>query len=211
MEPRRSSGNVSTRERILALAEASVLEKGFAATSIEELISGAGITKSGFFYHFRDKGALAKCLLQRYLDREEAILDEIIARSEALHEDPLHSFLIALKMFAELMQDLPKTHPGCLVASFCYQENLFSAEVRELNRAGVLRWRRKFRGQIAKIAERYPPRLDVDLDALADMLSAVVDGGIIMSKVVQDKDVLPKQVLLFREFVRAIFSEPRAS
>jgi AcrR family transcriptional regulator len=44
-----------TRERILELAEAAVLEKGFAATSIDELITGASITKSGFFYHFKDK------------------------------------------------------------------------------------------------------------------------------------------------------------
>src|SRR6185437_16630035 len=34
-----------TRERMLDAAEASVLEKGFAATSIEELIAAVGITK----------------------------------------------------------------------------------------------------------------------------------------------------------------------
>ncbi len=209
MDQRLSTTNPSKRERILALAEVSVLEKGFAATSIEELIAGAGITKSGFFYHFRDKGELAKVLLQRYLDKEEAILDELTARADALHEDPLHSFLIALKMFAELMQDLPETHPGCLVASYCYQENLFNSDVRELNRSGVLRWRRRFRDRLDLIAARYPPRRDVDLDALADMLSAVVDGGIIISKVLGDKEVLPKQVLLFREFVRSIFLEPQ--
>jgi hypothetical protein len=103
------------------------------------------------------------------------------------------------------MQDLPETHPGCLIASYCYQENLFDADVRELNRAGVLRWRRRFRDRLDLIVARYPPRCDVDLDALADMLSAVVDGGIIISKVLRDKTVLPKQVMLFREFVRAIF------
>ena len=43
-----------TRERILELAEAAVLAKGFASTSIEELIAAAGISKSGFFYHFKD-------------------------------------------------------------------------------------------------------------------------------------------------------------
>ena len=37
------------------------------------------------------------------------------------------------------------------------------------------------------------------------MVSALVDGGIILSKVVRDKDVLPKQVVLYRDFVRAIF------
>ena len=45
----------ATRERILDVAEASVLAKGFGATSIEELIAEAGITKSGFFYHFHTR------------------------------------------------------------------------------------------------------------------------------------------------------------
>ena len=53
-----------TREQLLDAAETSVLEKGFGATSIEELIAAVGITKSGFFYHFPDKGKLAKALLQ---------------------------------------------------------------------------------------------------------------------------------------------------
>ena len=52
-----------TRERLLALAEAGVLEKGFAATSIDELISAAGITKSEFFYRFPDKDVLPKQIM----------------------------------------------------------------------------------------------------------------------------------------------------
>ena len=194
-----------TRGRILDVAESAVLEKGFAATSIEELIVAVGITKSGFFYHFRDKGELAKALLQRYLDREEVIFDDLFGRADELHEDPLHGFLIGLKMLAEMMADLPTGHPGCLVASYCYQENLFNREVRELNTAGVLRWRRRFRARFDRIAARYPPKVDVDLDALADMLSVVADGGIIIGKVVHEKEALSKQIMLYREFVRAIF------
>ena len=37
-----------------------MLAKGFGATSIEEVIAEAGLTKSGFFYHFKDKNALAR-------------------------------------------------------------------------------------------------------------------------------------------------------
>ena len=55
--PRKGS---DTRERILEVAQAAVLEKGFAATSIEEVIAAVGITKSGFFYHFKDKNELAR-------------------------------------------------------------------------------------------------------------------------------------------------------
>ena len=194
-----------TRERLLALAEAGVLEKGFAATSIDELISAAGNTTSGFFYHFPDKGELAKALLQRYLDQEEEILDDLFARADELCEDPLHGFLVALKLLAEMMAELPETHPGCLVAAFCYQEQLFNRDVRELNREGMLGWRRRMRERLDLIAERYPPRIAVDLDAMADMVSALVDGGIVVSKVVRDKEILPQQIMLYRDFVRAVF------
>src|SRR5688572_27759899 len=102
-----------TRERLLALAERAVLAKGFAATSIEELIVAAGITKSGFFYHFKDKGELAKALLLRYLAQDKALLDDLFARADELNEDPLHGFLVGLKLFAEMMADLPEAHPGC--------------------------------------------------------------------------------------------------
>ena len=166
-----------TRERILDAAEAAVLVKGFAATSIEELIAAVGITKSGIFYHFKDKGELAKALLVRYVERENALFDELFARADSLNEDPLHGFLVGLKMLSELMADLPNGHPGCLVASFCYQDRLFDKEVRDLNEAAVLGWRKRFRARLDLIAARYPPRIKVDLDDVADMLSVMADGG----------------------------------
>jgi hypothetical protein len=103
------------------------------------------------------------------------------------------------------MGDLPNGHPGCLVASICYQDRLFDRDVRELNAAAVLNWRKRFRGRLDRIAARYPPRLEVDLDDLADMLSAVADGGIILSKVLKDREAMPRQIMLYRDFVRAVF------
>jgi TetR/AcrR family transcriptional regulator, transcriptional repressor for nem operon len=194
-----------TRERILDAAESAVLDKGFAATSIEELIAAVGITKSGFFYHFKDKGELAKTLLVRYIEREEALFDEIFARADELNEDPLHGFLVGLKMLSELMADLPGGHPGCLIAAYCYQDRLFDREVQALNTAAVLAWRKRFRARLDLIAARYPPRIAIDLDDLADMLAAIADGGIILSKVVKDEDALPRQLMLYRDFVRAVF------
>jgi TetR/AcrR family transcriptional regulator, transcriptional repressor for nem operon len=200
--PRKRS---DTRERLLDIAEAAVLQKGFSATSIDELIAAAGITKSGFFYHFKDKTDLAKSLMQRYIAANDAIFDDIMGRADELNDDPLHGFLVSLKLFAELLADLPGGHPGCLVASFCYQDQLFNGDIRELTRAGVDGWRRRFRDRLELIAARYPPRIAVDIDELADMANALVDGGIIMGKVFQDPAILPKQVLLYRDLIRLIF------
>ena len=194
-----------TRERLLALAESAVLAKGFAATSIDELIAAAGISKSGFFYHFKDKGELAKGLLVRYLEQDRQLLEDIFRRGDDLNEDPLHGFLVGLKLFAEMLADLPQAHPGCLAASFAYQDQLFNDEMRKLNAEGMLAWRTRFRERLRMIAERYPPRHEVDLDALADTASALVEGGLILGRVLQDTTILPRQILLFRDFVRMIF------
>ena len=193
------------RERVLQLAESAILEKGFGATSIEELIAAAGITKSGFFYHFKDKTELARILLTRYIERENALFDDLFRRADELNEDPLHGFLVGLKMLAELMGDLPTGHPGCLVAAYCYQDRLFDQQVRDLNTSAVLAWRKRFRQRLDEIAALYPPKIVVDLDDLADMLSVIADGGIILSKVLKDRDALPRQVMLYREFVRSVF------
>jgi AcrR family transcriptional regulator len=196
----------ATRDRLLDLAEGAVLAKGFAATSIDELIAAGGITKSGFFYHFKDKADLAKALILRYLERDSELLDNLFSRGDELHDDPLHGFLVGLKLFAEMMANLPEAHPGCLAASFAYQDQIFNREIRELNAAGLLAWRRRFHERFLLIAERYPPRPEVDLEALADMAASMVEGGMIVGRALRDGTILPRQVMLYRDYVRSVFA-----
>lgn len=194
-----------TRERILEIAEASVLAKGIGATSIEEVIAEAGLTKSGFFYHFKDKNELARAMVQRYVDTNDKLFDEIFARGCELSDDPLQAYLISLKLLAEVMADLPGTHPGCIIASVCYQERLYDREVRALTARSVESWNARFLGIIEEIAALYPPREKVELSDIAEMLSCVVDGAIIMSKALGDPRRLERQVLAYRTYVKLLF------
>lgn len=156
--PRALRKGRETRLRILDVAQESILAIGFDATSIEEIVAGAAITRSGFFYHFPDKNALARALLERYLEEDRAIFGGIFARAAELSDDPLHRFLIALKLLAETMADLPNGHLGCIVATVCYQERLFDREVRELNRQSVLAWRSLFHAELAAVVARRATR-----------------------------------------------------
>ena len=88
----------ATRDRILEIAETAVLAKGFGATSIDEIIAEAGITKSGFFYHFKDKSELARGLVDRYSGQNDRLLDDVFGRARALSDDPLQQLLIGLTL-----------------------------------------------------------------------------------------------------------------
>ncbi|MFH1516368.1 MAG: TetR family transcriptional regulator [Pseudomonadota bacterium] len=194
-----------TRERLLEIAQASVLDKGFSNTSIDEIISAAEITKSGFFYHFKDKTDLAKALLVRYLAHDDLVLDGIFARARELSDDPLHAFLIGLKMFAESMGEMETAHPGCMVAAVAYHDKQFNDDVRRINATGVLTWRSRFHDALLDIAEVYPPRVEVDLEAMADMVSTIVEGGIILSRVLDDPKILEHQIMLYRTQLKLVF------
>ncbi len=194
-----------TRERILDVAYLSIVEKGFAATSIEELVEAAGITKSGFFYHFRDKNDMARQLFDRFLSEDEGILDILEKRAKELSDDPLQSFLIFLNLYAQMMDDMETLHPGCMVASITYQERMFDAEVRQMNVDYLLRMRRRFSAWLAQIVAKRPVSAEVDIESLADNLTAIVEGAIILSKALNDQGLMGRQTRLFRNHVKLIF------
>ncbi|HWQ87790.1 TetR/AcrR family transcriptional regulator [Brevundimonas sp.] len=201
----RISRGEQTRDRIMDVAEASVLAKGFAATSIDEILFEAGITKSGFFYHFRDKNDLALALISRFRNQYLPLFEEVFERADELNEDPLHAFLVGLKLLAELMADVQKERPGCLVATFVYQDQQFDGRVRAILVEVSETWRAQFLARLERIAAIHPPRIDIDLADLADMLTTVIDGGILLSKTVRQPELLARQVLAYRTFVRLVF------
>jgi AcrR family transcriptional regulator len=199
------SKGARTRSRILDIAYDSIVHKGFAATSIEELVEAAGITKSGFFYHFKDKNDLARQLLERFLAEDNDILDTLTARSRELCDDPLQSFLVFLNLYAEVMDNMPDLHPGCLVATITYQDQMFDREVRRMNQESVLALRRRFAVWLGQIVERHPPRVPVDVDAMADHVTVVVEGGIILSKALADRQLMGRHLRLFRDHLKFVF------
>jgi len=194
-----------TRERLLDAANDAILTKGFAATSIDELVEAAGITKGGFFYHFRDKGDLARQLLQRFLEEDDAAMDVLTDRAHDLAEDPMQRFLIFLDLYADMMDEMEDVHPGCLVAAIIYQEQAFDREVRALLFEAAMRWRARFRIWFIAIGERHRPVAPIDLDTIADSFSAVIEGSIVLTRALGDHRLMGRQLRLFRSMVQAAY------
>ncbi|MBT2133540.1 TetR/AcrR family transcriptional regulator [Croceibacterium sp. LX-88] len=200
-----SSKGERTKARILDAAYDSIIQKGFAGTSIDELVEATGITKSGFFYHFRDKSDLARQLLVRFLAEDDAVIDSLKARAEQLVDDPLQQFLLFLNLYAELVDEMDALHPGCLVAAVVYQEQVFDAEVRRLNSEAVMRWRERFLAWLEAIDRKHQPVTPLHRLALADALSAIVEGAIVLAKALDDRALMGRQLRLFRDMVKTTY------
>jgi TetR/AcrR family transcriptional repressor of nem operon len=197
----------SSRERILATAEGIILQKGYVGTSLEDILDKAAITKGGFFYHFNGKGELARALVDRYLEEDRKLFASLQERADSLSEDPLQRLLIFLNLLAEGVIGKTEVHPGCLAASFTYEIQQFDAGIRDSIEAGILEWRGMIAIRLGTILEKRQPRLPVEIEALADMFTSLLEGGIILARIFDSNEPLYKQVLMYRNHLRLLFDE----
>ncbi len=195
----------ATKKKLMDIAERLILNRGFSAMSLDEVIKEAGITKGGFFYHFDSKNDLVYALMQRYRDTEAFIFSDLFKRAEELTSDPLQQMLVFVKLFAEMMADMKALHPGCVVASITYESQQVNEQVRNITTEIVLDWRNLFRQQLQKIDQVYSANADVSSDDLADMLSTIMEGGIIISRALNDPSVLEKQLLEYRSYLELLY------
>lgn len=78
----------SVRERILEVARALFVEKGFSATSVREIADGVGVTVPALYYHFGSKRGLLLALVEQHCATvTEAVAQAVELGREALPRD----------------------------------------------------------------------------------------------------------------------------
>ena len=194
-----------TRESILDAAQTLILDHGYGATTVDAVVGRAGITKGAFFHHFGSKAELARALLERYatLDREH--LQRHLERARKLASDPLQQLLVLVGLYEEDFEALEQPFPGCLFASYVYENKLFEAGTLEVLRESTTMWRATMREMLERVAAVHPPKVPVDLESLADLFYAVTEGSFIMTNTLGDRSLLPRHARHLRTYLELLF------
>ena len=198
-------GNI-TKEKILDAAEALVLNHGYGATSIDQILEKTGITKGAFFYHFKSKLELAQALVSRYVKRDDELLYSLVEKSEKLSRDPLQQVLIFLGLLIEVFDGLEQP-PGCIVASFIYQFEEFNVDTKSAVINGFNEWHRVLDEKFRMALEKYPTKIGATPSTLVDMLLSVFEGGLIVAKMGSDPKVMVKQLTQFKNYLELLFNQ----
>lgn len=194
-----------TRERILDAAQALILDHGYAATSVEAVVTRAGITKGAFFHHFASKAELARALIERFARLDREYFASQLERARRLSGDPLQQLLLLIGFYEDAFAQMDEPVPGCLFASYIYEKKLFDEGTLEVLEESTLYWRREVRALLEAAARVHPPAMEVDLDSLADLFYSITEGAFVMTKTLGDKTLLPRQTRHLRHYLQLLF------
>jgi AcrR family transcriptional regulator len=77
----RATNHSETRRHILRAALKHFANAGYAATSVQQIVSDAKVSKPALYYHFRDKAALFKALVNEAHDGRFRVVQAAAARA----------------------------------------------------------------------------------------------------------------------------------
>jgi TetR/AcrR family transcriptional repressor of nem operon len=195
----------ATKVKILDAAEFLVLEHGFGATSIDQILERTGITKGAFFYHFKNKAELAGALIDRYVSRDNDLLHALVKRAEALSRDPLQQYLLFIGLLEESLRELTEPLPGCLIASFTYQFQEFDDRTQAGVINGFKEWHDVLGSKLQAASEKHTPAIEITPSEVIDNLLSAFEGGVILSKMYQQSSVLAAQLRHHRNYVELLY------
>jgi TetR/AcrR family transcriptional regulator, transcriptional repressor for nem operon len=197
----------TTHTNLLDAAQALVMKQGFSATTVDQVIARAGVTKGAFFYHFATKDALAHALVERWAARDRAQLDGAMARAETLARDPGQRLLVLVGLLAEVADAAHEDDPGCLYASYCYEAKLMDDAVSAVINDTFAFWHERLTPWFEAALAAYPPKIDgIDAAGLLALLDTVFEGGLVMARIQKDASALGAQLRQYRNYLELLFA-----
>jgi TetR/AcrR family transcriptional regulator, transcriptional repressor for nem operon len=189
------------RERVLEATTTLLLDRGYGATSIDEICRAAGVTKGGLFYHFDSKEQLVSAALERFFAG-------LVAAGDAARSETGPGAFAALDAYVESLPALiegPLLTRGCLLGAMAIQTAESHPAVWSAARSALGEWRAGLVSLIdAAAAER---SVAVDSTDLADGLLAAVEGGLLLDRSGVSARAAVAAVNHFRRYLSHLFLE----
>jgi AcrR family transcriptional regulator len=196
---------ISTRDRLINSAQFLFWERGFAGTSMSELLAHAEVN-SGSFYHFFDsKEALLRAVLDGYL---QLLRPMIVAPAFASVEEPLGRIFAILAGYRERIVGTDCRY-GCPLGRLALEIDPENAPAHALLAENFKGWIGAIRECLEAMGDALPR--ETDLDSLATYVLVVMEGGVMLSRSYRSVEPFDRAVGQLREHFRLLLSAGSSS
>lgn len=190
-----------TRERLIASARYLFWDRGFAGTSMSDLLAHAEVNSGSFYHFFESKEALLRAVLQGYLDLlRPAVVDPAFATTD----DPIARIFAILAGYREKI--LQTDHRfGCPLGRLALEIDPENRPAHSLIAKNFEGWITVVRECLEQARDRLPKHADVE--ALSTYVLAVMEGGVMLSRSYGSVDPFDRTIAALREHFRMLVGE----
>lgn len=173
----RTARGRASRERLVRAATGLMIERGVAATSVDDVLVAAGASKSQLYHYFGSK----RDLLAAVIDSAE----------QAVH-DAQQPFLSSLDSFDAIaawcdhivtVQEEHGCDFGCPLGTLVSELAATDDDARTSLAAAFTRWEDHLRAGLNTMQTTGALRADAEVDVLATATMASLQGGLLLAKV----------------------------
>ncbi|WP_226623236.1 TetR/AcrR family transcriptional regulator [Alloyangia pacifica] len=197
-----------SRERLLRATKALVMKKGFAGTSVDDILKETGVSKGAFFHHFKSKADLADQLMRWYAEGDIRMFRTILAQAEAAQDDPMEQLMRFLTDFEAYLCDPESPPKGCMYALYTYEDDHFENDLKGFVAETLQSWTAMYIRKFQEVIDRHPPVRRVTAKQLAEMFVAVIEGGLILQRAYDTPGMAARQSEQFRAYLELLFDWP---
>lgn len=190
-----------TKEKLLDAAKRLLLEKGFSATTIDDICNAAGVTKGSFFHYFESKEHLASSALEHYWTALQKVVLEAPFRRES---DPLKR-LYGFLDYAGSFHKIPTLDKGCLIGDLIQELYASHPKIRKQGNQYLSQWGEILEQDLKAAKEKYAPGSKIDTRGLANHIISVLQGSMILFKASQNKEVVGTSMKHLKEYLKNVF------
>lgn len=166
------------RDELLRCATALFWERGFAATSVDDVVQASGVSRSSLYTAFPDKSALFLAALEHYLETVTRSKLERLARGERA-APAIRKFLSDIA--GERAAANAPAH-GCLLTNTAVEIGAGQEEVAECIRQAFARLERALVARLEQALRQGDLSADTDPQQFARQLVALVQGLRVMTR-----------------------------
>jgi TetR/AcrR family transcriptional repressor of nem operon len=193
-----------TRDRLIASARYLFWERGFAGTSMADLLAHAGVNSGSFYHFFESKEALLRAVLEMYLHAlRPVIVDPAFSRTS----DPAERIFAILAGYRERILQTDSKY-GCPLGRLALEIDPENRPAHKLIAENFQGWIGAVRECVLQMKDRLPA--NTDPDALSTYVLAVMEGGVMLSRSYGSVEPFDRAVKQLREHFRLLLRRRRS-
>ncbi len=193
-----------TRQRLVDATVRLMLRQGYAATSVDDICSEAGVTKGSFFHHFANKEVVGRTAVEWWGALSTSLYAEAW-KDEG--RDPLEQ----IRHFFDIMIGFTREEDEtvtCMVGMMSQELSQTHPAMREECARQLELWTANCARMLAAAKAKHAPSADFDPESVAWYLNSLWQGSMLVGKTEDRPEIVRSNLRLGLAWVESLLTKP---